>query len=164
MRIQRFCFSCNFPGVRLYPIFKNHAFGHNVIFSGKKVTVPPKSKFARTPMVAAPAVSPRLTCGPCTMNSIYEFVICLLCGKLSTVVILIVLQNIISHVRIFPVLKSHIAHVNHGTLKTYWSVIVSSTFLVVMRVFFFFVVLWYSEPPNAPLNHQQNKSIDIRNR
>ena len=48
--------------------------------------------------------------------------------------------------------KSHIDHVNHGNLKIYGSVGVSSTFLSVMRCsYYFFVVLQYSEPPNAPL-------------
>ena len=37
--------------VRLYPDFNTHAFGHCVIFSGKKVTAPsPKSEGARTLM------------------------------------------------------------------------------------------------------------------
>ena len=43
MRIQRFCFSCNSPGVRLYPFLYNHAFGHYAIFSGKMVTAHPPS-------------------------------------------------------------------------------------------------------------------------
>ena len=39
-----------------------------------------------------------------------------------------------------------------GNLKIYCGVGVSSTFLVVMRCsYHFFAVLWYSEPPNAPL-------------
>ena len=47
---------------------------------------------------------------------IYDFVMCLLCGKLSRT--LIALQNIVSHVGVFPVLKkSHIGHVNHRNLN-----------------------------------------------
>ena len=38
--------------VRLYPDFNNHAFGNCVFFSGKKVTPPPNSKGARTPMIS----------------------------------------------------------------------------------------------------------------
>ena len=43
------------------------------------------------------------------------------------------LANIASHVGVFPVFKTHIGHVNHGNLKIYHSVGVSSTFFAVMR-------------------------------
>ena len=61
------------------------------------------------------------------------------------------LQNIVSHAGVFAVLKSHVGHVNHGNLKIYRGVGVSSTFLAVMRCsYYFFAVLRYPEPPNAP--------------
>ena len=48
--------------------------------------------------------------------------------------------------------KSDIGHVNHGKSENICGVGVSSTFLAVMRFSNqFFVVLGYSEQPNAPL-------------
>ena len=41
--------------LRLHPDFNLHLFGHCIIFSGKRVTAPPKSEGARTPMVGTAA-------------------------------------------------------------------------------------------------------------
>ena len=60
------------------------------------------------------------------------------------------LQNIVSHVDVFPVFKKPYSHMVN--LKIYRGVSVLSTFLAVMRCSYqFFAVMRYSEPPNAPL-------------
>ena len=64
------------------------------------------------------------------------------------------LQNIVSHVGVFPALKSHVGHANHGNLKIYRGVGVSSTFLAVMRCsYYFFCGVAVSRNPQCPPTH-----------